>query len=206
MKAFTITTRHEEWNQLTRECVLRLRAYAGMDTEPITADNEFDSHVQKLTVPLASHEPTWFFDSDWWMVKEATLPPIPSGGIVATYCRSGHERYCNTCVDISQVFGTTIYGADLSSVNVRQAFLNALKLQSEFYWNGRPKADESFLNIACQRLNVPIAFMPPEWNWCDIAQDNTIAVHAGAMWPKLEWLKARVQTCHREKLPLLSVQ
>lgn len=191
MNAFTVTTDHEEWRSLTRECAFRLKAYAGVDLQKVAAKDEFDSHIRKLTAPLATREPTWFFDSDWWMVREAELPPIPAGGIVATYCRSGHERYCNSCADISKVFGTTLYGADMNSVNVREAFVRALALQSQFYWNGRPRADESFLNIAVQQLGIPVTFMPAEWNWCDDRKPDTIAIHAGAMWPKLEWLQKR---------------
>lgn len=191
MRIFTVATKHHEWESLSRECVLRLKSYAGVESvEIIWAKDQFDSHIQKLLHPLASHEHVWFFDADWWMMKPSELPEIPNGGIVATYCRTGHERYCNSLVDIERIFGTTLWGADMSSLSVRAAFIKALHLQSEFYWNGKPKADESFLNIACQNLAVPVTFIGSEWNHCGPPIGSTIGLHAGGRWPKLDWMKA----------------
>lgn len=189
MNAFTVTTAHEEWTALTEECVMRLRRHAKVSALVITAQDEFDAHVQKLTVPLSCHAPMWFFDSDWWMMRDAELPEIPKDGIIGTYCRSGHERYCNSCVDLNIVFGSTIFGADMSNRRVRLAFCNALHLQSEFFWNGKPKADESFLNIAAQQLGIPVKFMDAEWNHCAAPESDTIGLHGGGIWPKLEWMR-----------------
>ncbi len=189
MKAFTVTTDFEEWTALTKECVERLERFAAVTPTIITAQDQFDAHVQKLLTPLTSHEETWFFDSDWWMMQQAELPPIPKGGIAAVYCRTGHERYCNTGIDLKGIFGTTLFGADLGDKRIRQAFTKALHLQSEAYWNGKPKADESFLNIAVQQLGIPVTFMPFTWNHCAAPETDTIGLHAGGMWPKLEWMR-----------------
>lgn len=189
MNAFTVTTNHPEWNALGRECCLRLQAYAGITPTVIEAKDQFDSHVVKLTHPLVHEGPVWFFDADWWMLREAALPEIPSGTIVATYCRTGHERYLNSAVDLTKVFGTTLYGADMSCPRIRSAFDKALHLQGESYWNGKPRADESFLNIAVQQAEIPVTMMGAEWNHCGAAMPNTIGLHAGGRWPKLDWMR-----------------
>lgn len=196
MNAFTITTDHQEWDALSSECARRLAAYGDTKLRIITARDEFDSHLQKLLVPLLRTEPIWFFDSDWWMLKEAALPEIPRGHIIATHCRSGHERYCNSAADLARVFGTTLYGADAKDDKVRAAFTKAIHLQSEFYWNGKPKADESFLNIACQQLGVPVIVMEPRWNHCATPDADTIGLHAGGRWPKLDWMRETAGAIH----------
>lgn len=189
MKAFTITTKHPEWEELTRECVARAKRHLGVDLEVLDAKDQYDSHLQKLLHPLRHHDEVWFFDSDWWALQDAKLLPVPIGGMRAVYCRTAHERYCNTCVDLKKVFGTTLYAADMRSPQVRSAFMHAVHLQHEAYWNGKPKADESFLNIACQQRDVHVAMMGFEWNHCAKPDASTIGLHAGGMWPKLAWMR-----------------
>lgn len=196
MKAFTVTTRHPEWQELTRECVRRLRHYAGITCEVITARDQYDSHVIKLTHPLSCREPLWFFDSDWWLIHPASLPPIPTGGITAVHCRSGFERYQTTSLTPQQIFGTTLYGADMSSPAVRSVFQHARTLQQTHFSNDRPRMDECFLNIAAHHAGLPLTLIGYEWNHCSHPQPDTLALHAASMWPKLPWL--------REKTPALT--
>lgn len=189
MKIFTVTTDHPEWHSLTRECVLRVKAYSGQDIKVFEAKDQWDAHVLKLTVPLHYEDPVWFVDSDWWPVKPFEFPEITEEGITAPYCRSGHDRYITTCADTSKVFGTTILGADMGSWKVKQAFRNARAMQSAAYWNGKPKMDEFFLNVAVLSHDMPITYLGGEWVWNGKVSPEAIAVHAGAMWPKLDWLK-----------------
>lgn len=192
MKVFTITTDHPEWESLTRECVLRAKSYSGLDVDVVTAKDQWDAHVLKLTVPLRYQEPVWFLDSDWWAVKPFKFPEVPECGICAPRCQTGVERYITTCADISKVFGTTIIGMDMADPQVRLCFTDALALQSALYWNGRPKMDEFFLNIAVLKSGLPVTLLNGQWVWNGPKSSEAIAVHAGGMWPKLEWLKAAV--------------
>lgn len=196
MKIFTVTTAHPEWESLTRECVLRMKSYTGLDVQVYTAKDQWDAHVQKLAIPLLYNDPVWFVDSDWWALKPFELPEIPSGGFAAPYCRSGHDRYKTTCADIEKIFGTTIIGMDMGSWKVRHCFRKAQALQNSFYWDGKPKMDEFFLNIAVLQSDVPVKHLDGSWIWNGHnPPPEAIAVHAGGFWPKLEWLKKAVEKC-----------
>jgi hypothetical protein len=189
MKIFTVTTMQPEWEALTRECVLRVKSYTGMDVEVFTAKDQFDAHVLKLAAPLEFEDFTWFVDSDWWPVRTFEFPEIPTGGIIGVHCTTGHDRYKTTCADLSKVFASTIMGMDMASSKVKHAFRMALSLQSQFYWNGHPKMDEFFLNIAVMKSGLPIEHLDPNWLHNCACREDTIAVHAGGIWPKLEKLK-----------------
>jgi hypothetical protein len=193
VKIFTVTTDHPEWKALTAECCRRVEQFSGHTVEVFTAKDQFDSHVLKLSAPLEFEDFTWFVDSDWWPVRPFEFPDVPEGGLTAVPCLTGLDRYQTTCADTSKVFASTILGMDMSSSKVKHAFRLALSLQSQFYWNGRPKMDEFFLNVASMRSGLPIAHVSPEWLHNCARREDTIAVHAGGIWPKLEALKEWVQ-------------
>lgn len=189
MKVFTVTTQHPEWEALTRECALRVGQFSGQKMEIYTAKDQYDAHVLKLTAPMEFEDFTWFVDSDWWPVKPFEFPEIPEGGILAVPCRSGLDRYKTTCADTSQVFASTIMGMDMASSKVKSAFRLALVLQSHCYWNGKPKMDEFFLNVASMKMGIPIRHLSTDWLHNCQRRENTIGVHAGGIWPKLDTLK-----------------
>lgn len=189
MKVFTVTTQHPEWEALTRECVLRVKTFTGLDVEVFTAKDQYDAHVLKLTAPLEFEDFTWFVDSDWWPVRSFEFPEIPAGGITGVPCLTGLDRYNTTCADTSKVFASTILGMDMASSRVKAAFRLALVLQSHLYWNGKPKMDEFFLNVAAMKSGLPIEHLSTDWLHNCARRPGTIAVHAGGIWPKLETLK-----------------
>lgn len=191
MKAFTVTTSHPEWTALTEECVRRLQEFAGITSEVVVARDQYHSHVLKLTHPLTYTEPVWFFDSDWWLIRQATLPAIPAGGIAAVHCRSGYDRYRVTSLTPGEIFGTTLWGADMSHPTVRSTFKQARHLQDTLFSNGKPSMDEFFLNVASVQAALPRHIMGYEWNHCASPQEDTLAIHAASMWPKLPWLRER---------------
>jgi hypothetical protein len=193
MKVFTVTTQHHEWEALTRECVLRVKSYSGLDVEVVTAKDQWDAHVLKVAVPLLYDDFTWFVDSDWWPVKPFEFPEIPEGGFCAVRCTSGKDRYKTTCADTSQIFATTVIGMDMGSWKVKKAFRQAQSLQNLYFWDRKPRMDEFFLNVAVLRDQLPVTYLEGEWLRNAPKMPETIAVHAGGMWPKLDWLKEAVQ-------------
>lgn len=193
MNLFTITTKHPEWDELTAECVDRVKRYSGHDLEVVQAKDQWDAHVLKLTHPLKYAGHVWFVDSDWWPVKEFIFPEILEGGITAPYCRSGHERYITTCADTKKVFGTTIIGMDLTGWKLRHCLRSARAMQAASFWDGKPRMDEFFLNLAVlSQGEVPVRLLDGEWIYNGKRSPEAIAVHAGARWPKLEWLRDAV--------------
>jgi hypothetical protein len=193
MKVFTVTTQHPEWEALTRECVLRVKSYSGLDVEVVVAKDQWDAHVKKLTAPLLYEDYVWFVYSDWWPVKPFEFPEIPRGGFAAVTCKGGEGRYITTCADLNQIFSTTVIGMDMVSWKTRTAFRKAQALQSAFFWDGHPRMDEFFLNVAVLRENLPVSRLPGEWVWNGPKGPESIGVHAGGIWPKLEALKEWVQ-------------
>jgi hypothetical protein len=193
MKVFTVTTDHPEWESLTRECVLRVKSYSGHDVQVFEAKNQWDAHVLKLTAPLIFEDFVWFVDSDWWPVKPFEFPQIPESGFCAPRCMNGKERYITTCADTDNIFGTTIIGMDMVSYKVRHCFRKALSLQSSFFWDDKPRMDEFFLNVAVLAEGLPVTYLTGEWIWNAPVVPEAIGVHAGGMWPKLNWLKAAVE-------------
>lgn len=188
MKVFTVTTKHPEWESLTAECVRRVKEFSGHEVQVIQAKDQWDAHVLKLTVPLRHDCFLWFVDSDWWPVQPFEFPKIPEGGFSAIRCTTGLKRYVTTCADTEKVFATTILGADMNSWKVKHCFRHAQAMQSTAFWDGKPRMDEFFLNVAVLAQDMPISYMGGQWAWNGKRSPEAIAVHAGAMWPKLDWL------------------
>lgn len=194
MKVFTVTTEHPEWEALTRECVLRVKSYSGLDVKVFKAKDQWDAHVLKLSLPLEYDCPVWFIDSDWWALRPFEFPEIPEFGICAPRCLSGKNRYITTCADTEKIFGTTIIGMDMSSWKMKHVFRQAQALQNSLFWNGKPIMDEFFLNLSALKNETPISYTEGPWIWN--AQDpppEAVGVHSGGFWPKLEWLKKAVE-------------
>lgn len=189
MKVFTITTKHPEWEALTEECVRRVKEFSGHEVEVVQAKDQWDAHVLKLTIPLRHNCFLWFVDSDWWPVKPFEFPKIPEGGFSAIQCTTGLDRYITTCADTSKVFATTILGMDMVSWKARHCFRHAKAKQTSSFWDGKPRMDEFFLNLAVLPQNLPVDYMSGNWAWNGPVTPEAIAVHAGGIWPKVETLK-----------------
>jgi hypothetical protein len=183
MTPLGVTIISPSYRKLGREAVKRFKKFTGLEVKVIQCANE-DGYYTKLRLDqLCGKKRVIFFDSDHWLLRPLTWNSINFGVFSAApdwgvlHPKAFPKEDCERLgMRKDLYFNSGFFAADFSNPSHRALFKEARKLWRQHQrkkFTGDP-GEQTVLNLARHRTNIPISMLPTVVNYYRHSTDQGV--------------------------------